>query len=248
MREACEKAGIKLANAHQRRLLPHHQEALKLLKEGTIGQVKRAWASVTPYYKDPMIWSTHVTDMLRFYLGDAEWVMGQIGEMAPELQRAGNYRYAFPYAAYVRFRNGACCVLEQESGPCQIHMSGETGQMLVHMDQVAKDGPPLRLLLYEAGRKVPGASRDGAWQIPSLEGARPPHLIAGYGSKGWDGFCSAVSDLVESIEQDRQPFDTGRDGAAALELLLAVYESARTRRRVYLPMEMKKYPLVEWGA
>jgi predicted dehydrogenase len=218
--QLCEQAGIKLANMHQRRLVAQHVEARKLLRAGVIGNVVRFWASVTPRYRDPLVWSTHVADMLRFYLGDVEWVMGQIGD----IESHAHYHYACPYTAYLKLKSGAVGILEQESGPCQIHLFGDRGQMLVHMDK--HEAAPLQILRHDGS----------GWEFPPLDG---------YGYETWDAFAGAIGDVVESLEQDRDPWNTGWDGARALEIVLAVYESARRRTRVTLPLETLAYPLDE---
>jgi len=52
-----------------------------------------------------------------------------------------------------------------------------------------------------------------------------------------------VKDLMEAIEKDRQPRGSGYDGRAALEMILAVYESHRLRRPVELPLKNREHPL-----
>jgi hypothetical protein len=48
---------------------------------------------------------------------------------------------------------------------------------------------------------------------------------------------------MESIEQDRTPRGSLHDGRAALEMILAVYESYRVDRAVELPLKSRKHPL-----
>ena len=45
------------------------------------------------------------------------------------------------------------------------------------------------------------------------------------------------------IERDRQPKGSIYDGRASLEMIHAVYESARTRAAVELPMRNRRHPL-----
>ena len=52
-----------------------------------------------------------------------------------------------------------------------------------------------------------------------------------------------VGDLIEAIEQDRQPLGSVYDGRAALEMILAVYESHRLQGVVELPLKNRKHPL-----
>jgi hypothetical protein len=48
---------------------------------------------------------------------------------------------------------------------------------------------------------------------------------------------------MEAIEKDRQPLGSMYDGRAALEMILAVYESHRVRGPVELPLKNRLHPL-----
>ena len=50
------------------------------------------------------------------------------------------------------------------------------------------------------------------------------------------GHVSVYRDVVAAINEGRDPYITARDGAAALELVLAIYLSAAERRTVTLPL------------
>ncbi|HTK77193.1 MAG TPA: hypothetical protein VL371_18140, partial [Gemmataceae bacterium] len=52
-----------------------------------------------------------------------------------------------------------------------------------------------------------------------------------------------AQDLIRAIEEDRQPRGSIYDGRAALEMILAVYESHRVRGPVGLPLKNREHPL-----
>ncbi len=52
-----------------------------------------------------------------------------------------------------------------------------------------------------------------------------------------------VQDLIAAIEEDREHRSSGYQGYATLELLMAIYESSRQRRRIHLPLEETESPL-----
>jgi hypothetical protein len=52
-----------------------------------------------------------------------------------------------------------------------------------------------------------------------------------------------VRDLMEAIERDRQPRASVYDARAALEMVLAVYDSQRLGRAVNLPLQNRRHPL-----
>jgi len=64
-------------------------------------------------------------------------------------------------------------------------------------------------------------------------------------TKGWTftiyeelwnyGFPQEMQHFVNCVQKDEKPIETGEDGKATLEILLAAYESARAGRKVQLP-------------
>jgi len=61
------------------------------------------------------------------------------------------------------------------------------------------------------------------------------------------GYPQELNHFVDCVLNDKQPLVTGEDGRAALEMIYAAYESARTGQRVALPFRAKvKYPIELW--
>lgn len=58
-----------------------------------------------------------------------------------------------------------------------------------------------------------------------------------------DGHIAAIRDLMEAIERDREPICSARDAASITEMIVAVFESARTQSTVSLPMQTRVNPL-----
>ena len=67
------------------------------------------------------------------------------------------------------------------------------------------------------------------------------HLVTAGPGNVW-----IVKDLIEAIEKDRQPLGSAYDGRAALEMILAVYESHRLGAAVDLPLKNRDHPLAKW--
>src|SRR5207244_652698 len=89
----------------------------------------------------------------------------------------------------------------------RIHLRGEKGEIEVRMDGGVK---------YSTWDQL-------NWTSPNLTSA--------------DAFHLEIEDLCNAIEQNKEPLDSGREGAKALEVLLAISESARLRGKVSLPLE-----------
>src|SRR5260370_29336905 len=89
----------------------------------------------------------------------------------------------------------------------------------------------------------PGRSRVN-WQEITSQGLGKAETLKD-GGLG-QGNVWIVQDLLQSIEHDRQPKGSIYDGRAALEMIHAVYESARTRAAVELPLRNRRDPLPGW--
>ena len=66
-------------------------------------------------------------------------------------------------------------------------------------------------------------------------------VVAVEGNLGQE--AGKLKDLIEAIEKDRQPLGSMYDGRAALEMILAVYESHRLKGPVELPLKNRRHPL-----
>ena len=86
----------------------------------------------------------------------------------------------------------------------------------------------------------PGKSGQKWLPISSAGVNQPePLKVQGYGG----GNPVAVADLIEAIEQDRQPKSNMYDARAATEMIIAVFESHRVGGPVSFPLENRKHPL-----
>ena len=84
----------------------------------------------------------------------------------------------------------------------------------------------------------PGRSRAQWQEITSAGVGQPePSRDGGLGA----GNVLIVRDLMEAIERDRQPKGSMYDGRAALEMILAVYESHRLHTTVEVPLRNRRH-------
>lgn len=68
-------------------------------------------------------------------------------------------------------------------------------------------------------------------RVPFLFQSSPPSY-----SHVLQGFINELTEFVNSILEDQQPSVTGKDGRAAVEIVLAIYKSAETGTSVNLPI------------
>jgi len=158
-------------------------------------------------------WGTHVADLARYYLGDVKFVMGQIDFRSRRESPRHGECIEDMSSAYLKFTSGLRALFETESGQHRLHIFGEDGEI-----EAMVDGD-LRV-------KTRGSAE---WVKPALHRQNP--------------FKLEMDELAAAIEENREHLSSGREGRAALEILMAVFESSRKRKTVELPLEEKGNPL-----
>lgn len=216
---ACQRNGVKLAVGHQRRFFSAWREARRLVQEGAIGTPRRLWSTVR---QGMLNWGTHCIDLQRFVLGDpqAEWVMGAVERKTDHY--IFGHRVEDRCSGIVGYPGGAEGVIENELGNwgginCSVY--GTDGIMEISENT----------LKYMAPGKA-------GWQVfePVEKQTR------GYGNAFVDQ-AYALCDWIDGAIED-YPGDA-RQGKAALEIMMGVYESARMHERVSLPLQTRANPL-----
>ena len=86
----------------------------------------------------------------------------------------------------------------------------------------------------------PGRSK-ARWKRITSAGIDKPETLSGHNLHV--GNCLIVRDLINAIENNTQPKGSMYDGRAALEMILAVYESHRLNAPVELPLKNRRHPL-----
>jgi predicted dehydrogenase len=158
-------------------------------------------------------WGTHVADLARYYFGDVEWLMGQIDFSSRRESPRHGECVEDMSSAYLKFTSGLRALFETESGQHRLHIFGEDGEI-----EVMVDGD-LRIKTKASAK----------WVKPTLQRENP--------------FKLEMDEMVAAIEENREHLSSGREGRAALEILMAVFESSRQRKNVKLPLEEKENPL-----
>src|SRR5262245_909785 len=83
MVEACERAHVKLALAHQTRYSPRLERVRELVAAGRLGEVLelrgRGKEDARGGGTDLMVLGTHIMDLMRLIAGDARWCFARVG-------------------------------------------------------------------------------------------------------------------------------------------------------------------------
>jgi predicted dehydrogenase len=249
---ALEKKNLKLAIAHQTRYSPTLQHARRLIADGVLGDVVelrgRGKEDRRGGGEDLMVLGTHVMDLMRLFAGDPQWCFARVRENGKPITRDD-------------VRDGA-----EGIGPLagdEIHVMYRFGEptMGYFSTHRAKDGAAARFGLRLYGTKGVLTTTTGAlpevWFVedPSWQPGRSKARWRRISSNGIDqpetrtdpgqsfGNRLIALDLIRAVETDTQPKGNVYDGRAALEMILAVYESHRLNAPASLPLKTRVHPL-----
>ena len=240
---ACEKAGTKLAINHQRRCDAQYRKAKQLVNDGAIGELRHIRVMGVDAGFDMTNNGTHLFDAVRIFGEDAEWVWAAVTIDGREITTedvawadrketsqkealvAGNR-----VSAVFSFKNGSRAFFESARGPFGVELTG-TGGRLVCIDAPA--GPyPHPLAIWTPDHPV------GTWQSIEV----PSDELNQNGLGRW--ICGRqVTELIRASETGEEHPSSGYQGRAALELIMAVYESQKQGGKVELPLANREHPL-----
>ena len=252
---ACEMHHVKLAVAHQTRYSPRLQRVRDLIDDGRLGDLLelrgRGKEDSRGGGEDLMVLGTHIFDLMRLLAGDARWCFARVLQKGKPATKADVREGG----------EGMGPVLGDQIAALYGFDGGVRGTFGTHR---ARDGAGKRFGLTVYGSK--GVIQLTTGSLPAAYFLDDPSWFPGQSKAEWqeitsaglgqpeplkdDGLASGnvwiAKDLLDAIENDRQPLGGMYDGRAALEMILAVYESHRLDRPVGLPPEDRKHPLTIW--
>ena len=225
---ACQRNDVKLAIGHQRRFLPAYTLARDLIARGAIGDVQLIQsfgAQGLPNY------CSHQTDMFRYILGDdeCEWVMGNIERKTDRWERST--RIEDCAIALYQFRGGARAMILCEVTP----MVYQGAQVYGTEGILDFSTTELRLLNKAAGGEWKTYRPDGRFLKLDEQGRRFEWVEGGAGQ------ADELADWIEGKVDTHR--GNGQNGFKALEMIHAVYESARMHEKTVLPLRTRVNPL-----
>jgi UDP-N-acetyl-2-amino-2-deoxyglucuronate dehydrogenase len=237
MVRACDEAAVRLFVVKQNRCnatLQLLKQAVTLERFGRIYSVavNVFWSRPQSYY-DSAAWrgtwefdggafmnqASHYVDLLDWIIGPVESVMAYTGTLARniEVEDTG--------VAALRWRNGAMGTLNVT--------------MLTHPKNLEGS-------ITVLGEK--GTVRIGGVAVNRIEHwafAEPHPMDADVAAASYDvqsvyghGHALYYDNVIKTLRGQAQPGTDGREGLRALELLIAMYLSARDGRRVSLPLQL----------
>lgn len=232
-----EETGAKVCACHQNRFNLAVQQTRKTLEAGRFGRLSHGsihvrWNRGRDYYEQAGWrgkWATdggclmnqciHGIDLLRWMLG------GEVDEVYGVTKRQfHDYLECEDLGmAVVKFKNGAVGTIEgtvnvyPKNLEETLYIFGETGTV-----------------------KLGGTSTNNidVWEFAdeSAEDTQNKQLREATSNVYGNGHTAIFADMIDAIEQDRAPYVDARAGRDALEMVLAVYQSAATGKPVKLPL------------
>lgn len=244
MIDACAKAGVKLGTIFPSRFHKSSQLLKKAVDEGRFGQLTLGDAYVKWYrtqaYYDSGAWrgtwkldgggalmnqAIHSVDLLI-------WLMGPVVEVTAHTATLAHERIEVEdvATATLRFANGALGVIEATTAAFpgslkKIELSGSQGMAVLEEEsiikwQFAKMNKRDQQLLEEMQNRT----KTGG-------GAADPAAI------GHQAHAELFREFIKAVKDDKNPNLDGSEGRRSVELILAIYKSAKTGKTVKLPLK-----------
>ncbi len=235
MVRACDEAGVRLFVVKQNRRNPTLQLLKRAVEMGRFGRIYMVnvnvfWSRPQSYY-DSAAWrgtwefdggafmnqASHYVDLLDWICGPVESVMAYTGTLARniEVEDTG--------VAALKWRNGAL------------------GSINVTMLTYPKNLEGSITILGENGSATIGGvavNEVKNWQFSSADPMDEQIASASYETTSVYGFGHPryYDNVISTLRGEAQPETDGREGLKSLELLIALYLSARDGKRMNLPL------------
>ena len=233
-----KEKNVKLCVNHQNRFNKAVQKIRSAVEEGRFGRMLHGtahilWSRGEEYYAQApwrgtwaqdggclMNQCIHNIDLLRWMMGDEiSEVMAYTDRLTHDYIQAEDIGMAL-----VRFRNGSYGMIEGTTNVYP-HNLEETLYLFGEDGTVKAGGKSVNVIESWDFRD----GKDDPAYIKENFGENPPNV---YGF----GHTPLYRDMIEAIQNDRPPYVDGEAGMRALELVLAIYQSAATGRPVSLPL------------
>ena len=233
--QACDTAGVRLFVVKQNRLNPAIQLLKRAVDKGRFGRIYLAnttvrWNRPQEYY-DAAPWrgtwefdggafmnqASHYVDLIQWLIGPVESVIAKTATQARKIEAEDSG------VAVMKFRNGALGVIEVN---VLTHPRNWEGSVTI----IGEKGTA----------KISGTAvnRVEHWEFADYDdddkmidaAATHPASVYGFGHEGY------YRNVLAVLRGEAQPETDGRAGRKSLELILGIYESAKTGRDVPLPL------------
>ena len=256
---ACAENNVKLVVISQSRYSTGMRKLRQYIEEGKLGKLAYG-ESVTKWYRSQEYYDSggwrgtweldgggalmnqgvHYVDQLLYAMGPVKSVAATMATRAHERIEVEDI-----VSATIEFENGAVGTLTASTAMYPgyrqgLEVYGTGGTVLVENNRVRhaqfQDGTEERGMFSVKAKEpeikdfVPQGESADARSGATTHGASDPTAIE------LNGHVEHFKDLMGAIRENRDTFMNGNEARKALELIVAVYESARTGKRITLPL------------
>ncbi len=232
---ACDAADVHLFVVKQNRLNPPIQLLKRAVDKGRFGRIYMAnvtvrWTRPQEYY-DAESWrgtwefdggaimnqASHYVDLMQWLVGPVESVMSQTATQARRIEAEDSG------VAILKFRSGALGVLEVNVLTYPRNLEGSI-TILGEKGSVKVGGTAVNKVEHWSF-----SDYDDDDKLVEAASTNPP-TVYGFGHEGY------YRNLVSVLRGTAKPDTDGRAGRKSLELILGIYESAKSGREVPIPL------------
>lgn len=252
MIETTRRNGTLLGVIFQRRTAPLWQKIRETVRAGKLGRMVLGDAYLK-YYRSPEYYASgawrgtwaldgggalmnqgvHLVDQLQWIMGPVDTIFSFADHLVRDIEVEDTTVSAIKYksgafgtlegttsvigsAEWEKDAAGGVSVTQWGGLNHRLEFHGDRGTIMIDGEEIVKWVVP--------GESKPDFTGDGVGNM-----ATDPRAI------GMQGHIIQLQDFIDSIREGRKPMVTGEDGREAVEIILAVYESARTGQPVRLP-------------
>lgn len=215
----CEERHVKLVIGHQRRFYHSWTKARELILDGVIGAPQMV---TTKSGEGLLNCGTHVIDACRYLLGDPEtdWVMGAVERKTDRYER--EVRIEDCCMALIQFEGGSQALVQSDLTPER--WSVEEYQVRGSEGVLETDSKSVRYLNGQTGGWI-------ELDLPTVD----PWVLQAQATVAW----------FEGGDGHR---GEARQARKAVDIMMALYQSARDHEVVRMPMTETGYPMDEMFA
>ncbi|MFW5986047.1 MAG: Gfo/Idh/MocA family protein [Halanaerobiales bacterium] len=236
MISACRKADVKLGGIFQRRTFAASRRIKKATEEGQFGKMVLGDAYLKYFrsqeYYDRAEWrgtreldgggalmnqGVHGIDLLQWLMGDVESVYARTDALVRDIEVEDTA------VINLKFKSGAFGVIEATTSvyparPSNLYLHGEKGTVVLEEQEIKEyEVINQEIDMEKINKGLDGEFKDPA--DPSSANVQPGHI-------------EIIQDFVEAVQEDRDPMITGESARKAVDIILAIYESARTGQEI----------------
>ena len=241
-----KEQGVKLAVISQHRFDPASQRVHALLEEGAFGRLVLGSAQIpwwrSQAYYDSSAWrgtwkldgggvlmnqSIHTIDLLQWLMGPVKSINAYTETLVHQMETED------VAAATLRFASGALGTISATTGAypglgARLEILGERGSAVLESDELAYLHLARDEREGEAAGMYGGSAKTSRTREDAVSAASNPSALA------LNSHALQIADMIRAIREDGTPLVDGYAARRPVEIILGIYESARTGKEVRL--------------